>query len=138
SVSLLDRIGKQNTVYIPFSKYTLQRRIDNHLFNDQSLVELPKLFYALDKGKKYNIFQLIYVLNPSIIEGIEDCGCYIFDEVNSSLFLLKKMNQKSRENLLSHIFPINRPNSIDIMFGFAIDLLSSLIANGNRGYRIAL
>src|SRR5699024_5053478 len=58
--------------------------------------------------------------------------------VNSSLFLLKKMNQKSRENLLSHIFPINRPNSIDIMFGFAIDLLSSLIANGNRGYRIAL
>lgn len=134
-IPLVDKLGIDSQQCVSLSNKIKQDH--DRFFDDESVIKLPKLANLLLRKKqssrfsyvKNSIFQLVYIFEPSMVEGIHHSGCYLFDDESDSLYLLKKLNEKDRDLLQSHIFPINRPDDdVAIILGYAIDLFSVIIA----------
>ncbi|MCL1631597.1 nitroreductase family protein [Sporolactobacillus sp. CPB3-1] len=89
-------------------------------------------------GGLYPIIPMLILLEGSAIEGVENPGIYVYDSSKLELLLIKRINNKNKQNILVNVNSINPGFALsNIAFIYVIDMERALIKYGVRGYRHA-
>ncbi|MBE1553290.1 hypothetical protein [Sporosarcina limicola] len=91
-------------------------------------------------GALFPIIPLLLIFKENSIERVPDCGVYMIDPFNYSLYKVKGWDEEDIEDLKSSIVLDKTNNEFisNFAIGYAIDIRRSITKYRTRGYRHAL